>query len=96
LFAKDEKESLNLKKMAERTKKVIFSTLAEFLVDGEITIDEKAWPKKEDVITLIALIVGGINNIAIIWLIYNVRILSAAILVSTRLPQVSSIRLQYT
>jgi hypothetical protein len=29
--------------------------LAEFLVDGEITIDEKAWPKKEDVITLIAL-----------------------------------------
>jgi hypothetical protein len=96
LFAKDEKESLNLKKMAERTKKVIFSTLAEFLVDGEITIDEKAWPKKEDVITLIALIVGGINNIAIIWLIYNVRILSAAILMSTRLLQVSSIRLQYT
>jgi hypothetical protein len=41
LFAKDEKESLNLKKMAERTKKdqVIFSTLAESLVDGEITID---------------------------------------------------------
>ena len=45
--------------------------------------------------TLIALIVGGINNIAIIWLIYNVRILSAVILMSTRLPQVSSIRLQY-
>jgi hypothetical protein len=46
--------------------------------------------------TLIALIVGGINNIAIIWLIYKVRILSAAILMSTRLLQVSSIRLQYT
>jgi hypothetical protein len=46
LFAKDEKESLNLTKMAERTKKVIFSTLAESLIDGEITIDEKAWPKK--------------------------------------------------
>jgi hypothetical protein len=44
LFGKDEKESLNLKKMTERPKKVIFSTLAEFLVDGEITIDEKAWP----------------------------------------------------
>jgi hypothetical protein len=37
LFGKDEKESLNLKKMTERPKKVIFSTLAEFLVDGEIT-----------------------------------------------------------
>jgi hypothetical protein len=52
LLAKDEKESLNVKKMSERTEKVIFSTLAEFLVDGEITIDEKAWPKKEDVISL--------------------------------------------
>jgi hypothetical protein len=61
LFAKDEKESLNLKKMAERTKKdqVIFSTLAESLVDGEITIDEEGWPKKEDVMSLMALIVGG-------------------------------------
>jgi hypothetical protein len=95
LFAKDVKESLNLKKMAERTKKdqVIFSTLAESLADGEITIDEEGWPKKEDVMTLMA---GGINIIAIIWLIYKVRILSAAILVSTRLPQVSSLRLQYT
>ena len=98
LFAKDDKESLNLKKMAERTKKdqVIFSTLAESLVDGEITIDEEVWPKKEDVMSLIALTVGGINIIAIIWLIYKVRILSAAILMSTRLPQVSSLRLQYT
>jgi hypothetical protein len=95
LFAKDVKESLNLKKMAERTKKdqVIFSTLAESLADGEITIDEEGWPKKEDVMTLMA---GGINIIVIIWLIYKVRILSAAILVSTRLPQVSSLRLQYT
>jgi hypothetical protein len=61
LFAKDVKESLNLKKMAERTKKdqVIFSTLAESLVDGEITIDEEGWPKKEDVMSLMALIVGG-------------------------------------
>ena len=48
LFAKDEKESLNLKKMAERTKKdqVIFSTLSESLVDGEITIDEEGWPRR--------------------------------------------------
>ena len=42
------------------------------------------------------LMAGGINIIAIIWLIYKVRILRAAILVSTRLPQVSSLRLQYT
>ena len=96
LFAKDEKESLNLTKMAERTKKVIFSTLAESLIDGEITIDEKAWPKKEGVMTLIALIVGGINSIAIIWLVCKVRMLSAAIVMSSRLPQVSFLILQYT
>jgi hypothetical protein len=45
--------------------------LAESLVDGEITIDEEGWPKKEDVMSLMALIVGGINIIAIIWLIYS-------------------------
>ena len=64
-----EKASFNLKKMAERTKKdqVIFSTLAESLVDGEITVDEEGWPKKEDAMTLMALIVRGINIIAIIY-----------------------------
>jgi len=46
--------------------------------------------------TLMTLIVGGINIIAIIWLIYKVRILSAAIRMSTPLPQVSSLILQYT
>lgn len=57
-FTKVEKASLNLQKIAERTKKdqVIFSTLAESLLDGEITIDEKGRPQREDVMTFI---VGG-------------------------------------
>jgi hypothetical protein len=46
--------------------------------------------------TLMTLIVEGINIIAIMWLIYKVWILSAAILMSTRFPQVSSLILQYT
>lgn len=52
-FTKVEKASLNLQKIAERTKKdqVIFSTLAESLLDGEITIDEKGRPQREDVMT---------------------------------------------
>lgn len=45
--------------------------------------------------TLMTLIVEGIIIIAIIWLIYKVWILSAPILMSIPLPQVSSSRLQY-
>jgi hypothetical protein len=45
--------------------------------------------------TLMTLIVGGITIIAIMWLIYKVWILSAPILMSIPLPQVSSPRLQY-
>ena len=45
--------------------------------------------------TLMTLIIGEINIIAIMWLIYKVWILSAPILVSIPLPQVSSPRLQY-
>ena len=46
--------------------------------------------------TLMTLIVGGIHIIAFMWLIYKVRMLSAAILMSTPLPQVSSLTLQYS
>lgn len=48
LSAKDEKSSLNLKKMGETTIKVqvIISSLAESLVEGEITIDEEGRPKR--------------------------------------------------
>jgi hypothetical protein len=47
IFADDSKYSLNLRKMANRAKKdqVIFSNLAESLVEGEVEIDDDDWPK---------------------------------------------------
>ena len=85
------KSSLNLKKIGETTIKVqvIISTLAESLVEGEITIDEEGWPKRENAMTLKAVIVRAIHIVPIVWLIYKVRIISTAILMSTRLAQVS-------
>jgi hypothetical protein len=45
IFADDSKYSLNLRKMANRAKKdqVIFSNLAESLVEGEVEMDDDDW-----------------------------------------------------
>ena len=56
IFADDFKYSLNLRKMANRPKKdqVIFSNLAESLVEGEVEMDDDDWPKTNDITTTTA------------------------------------------
>ena len=77
IWADDTKYSLNLKKMTKRAKKdkVIFSNIAKFLIEGEVGINDDSWPKKQDIISITALILSSINIVAIIWIIYKVRIL---------------------
>ena len=75
--------------MTERTEKsqVLFSALVEYVVDGGIAIDTEGYHKKEGVMTLITDTVGRINIVAIIWFIFKVRNLTAAM--SIRFPQVT-------
>ena len=98
ILADDTKYSLNLKKMAKRAKKdkVIFANLAECLVEGEVDINDDSWPKKQDIISITALILSSINIVAITWIKYKVRILCAALLLSKEIPRVNGLNLQYT
>ena len=99
IFAEDDsKYSLNLRKMANRAKKdqVIFSNLAESLVEGEVEIDDDDWPKTNDILIILALSLTSLNLIAIIWLVYKVRVLGCAILLAKNLSTVHAFTLQYT
>ena len=98
IWADDTKYSLNLKKMTKRAKKdkVIFSNIAKSLIEGEVDINDDSWPKKQDIISITALILSSINIVAIIWIIYKVRILCAALLLSKEIPHVNGLQLQYT
>jgi hypothetical protein len=61
--ADDSKYSLSLRKMANRAKKdqVIFSNLAELLVEGEVEIDDDDWPKTNDILIIVALSLTSLN-----------------------------------
>jgi hypothetical protein len=98
IFADDFKYSLNLRKMAIRAKKdqVIFSNLAESLVEGEVEIDDDDWPKTSDILIILALSLTSLNLVAIIWLVYKVRVLGGAILLAKNLSTVHAFTLQYT
>lgn len=84
--------------MANRAKKglVIFSNLAESLVEGELKIDDDDWPKTNDILIILAISLNSLNLIAIIWLVYKVRVLGGAILLAKNLPTTQAFTLRYT
>jgi hypothetical protein len=84
--------------MTNRAKKdqVLFSNLAESLVQGEVEIDDDDWPKTNDILIILALSLTSLNLIAIIWLVYKVRVLGGAILLAKNLSTVHAFTLQYT
>ena len=98
IFADDSKYSLSLRKMANRAKKdqVLFSNLAESLVEEEVEIDDDDWPKTNDILIIVALSLTSLNLIAIIRLVYKVRVLGGAILLAKNLTTVHAFTLQYT
>jgi len=61
-----------------------------------VDINDDIWPKKQDIISITALILSSINIVAVIWIIYKVRILCAALLLSKEIPRVNCLNLQYT
>lgn len=98
IFADDNAYSLNLKKMAKRAKKdqVIFSNLAESLIEGEIDLPDDSGTFTKNILSIIALVMCSVNLMGVIWLIHKVKILGGAILIAKDLPKVNGFTLQYT
>ena len=82
IVASDQRSHLSLKKMAARVKQqnIIYSSLAESMLDGEIKIDDNYWSLTNNIISIIAITTTFVNAILIFWLFYKFRILAAAII----------------
>ena len=81
VLADDTKTHLNLRKMAAKAKndEIIFKSLSEPMLDGQITINSD-WPDFNAILIFIAggLAVGAL--VAIVWMFFKIRALSGAIL----------------
>jgi hypothetical protein len=81
IVASDQRSHSSLKKMAARVKQqnIIYSSLAESMLDGEIKIDDNYWSLTNNIISIIAITTTFVNAILIFWLFYKFRILAAMI-----------------
>jgi hypothetical protein len=63
----DQRSHLSLKKMAARVKQqnIIYSSLAESMLDGEIKIDDNYWSLTNNIISIIAITTTFVNAILI-------------------------------
>jgi len=57
---------------------VIYSSLAESMLDGEIKLDDNSWSLTNNFISIVAITTTIVNAILIFWLFYKFRILAAA------------------
>ena len=82
ILAADTKSHLSLSKMAETAKKdaVIFQTLEEPLLDGQISLDGD-WPSTDNILLYITTSATVILTAVLIWTIFKVRKLTAALLI---------------
>lgn len=81
ILADDFKNHLNLSKMVEVTKNddIVFQTLAEPMLDGQITI-QSSWPDFNGVLILIAISFTSASTFLLLWVFFTIRKLSAALL----------------
>ena len=82
VLADDTKAHLNLRKMADKAKndEIIFKSLSEPMLDGQIAINSE-WP---DFNAILIFISGGLAvcaSLALLWMFFKIRSLSAAILI---------------
>jgi hypothetical protein len=70
--------------------------IIQSLVEGEVEIDDDDWPKTNNILIILALSLTSLNLIAIIWLVYKVRVLGGAILLAKNLSTVHAFTLQYS
>lgn len=80
ILAADEKAHLSLRKMADATKRdqVVFETLTEPLLEGEINVKD-SWPHLSDILTILAMGVGSLALLGVAWLFVKLRSLAAAL-----------------
>ena len=66
IMADDKKSHLNLKKIAEVTRKdsVVFQSLSDSLLSGEISIDED-WPSQDDILLYVTMATSGLCLVAL-------------------------------
>lgn len=81
IFAKDENYHLSLNKLVQRVKNqnIIYSTLADSMVDGHTDLDFQQWPTTNDILSLVSIIITSINTVVLIWLFYKFKITATAI-----------------
>lgn len=82
IMADDKQSHLSLSRMAEAAKKdaKIFQSLAEPLLDGQISIQTQ-WPDLNAILVLITMSTTAISIMLLVWTFFKIRKLSAAILV---------------
>ncbi|XP_067654068.1 uncharacterized protein [Haliotis asinina] len=93
VLANDEKSHLSLKRVAESARKTetIFQSLAEPLLDGQITLPS-SWPDINAIIAITASVTSVLSIILFIWMFFKVRTLSAALLLVTRVAPAKAIQ----
>lgn len=83
IFAKDQKEHLNLKKMVKAVKQdsVIFQSLAEPLANGDLTVPTSIFDTF-NILTIVSLCLSICSFVGIVYIVYKFRALSAALLLT--------------
>ena len=81
IIAADAKEHLSLAKMAETAKqdKVIFLSIAEPLLDGQIDLSD-GWQLTNKVLLYTVSTISGISIALFVWTIFKIQKLSAGLL----------------
>ncbi|KAL3891541.1 hypothetical protein ACJMK2_003800 [Sinanodonta woodiana] len=97
-FATNKEIDLSLKKVAARAKnnQRIFSSLAESMLSGEISVDEDSWFDSKSIMTIVSLSMSILNTSAIVWLIWRFRTLATALSLIQATKAEPTVHFQYT
>lgn len=90
-IAQDQQLHFSLKRIAQATKKdkVIFKSLSESMLDGQISAIE-SWPDFNGIISLVALGLSIIMTVACVLLFNKVRALTTALILLQKSPSISA------
>lgn len=93
ILADDEKNHLNLTTMVEIAKNddIVFQTLAEPILDGQIAI-QSDWPDFNGILILVALSFAAATTILLFWLFFKVRKMAALLLILQQSHKVKALQ----
>ena len=92
ILADDNKAHLSLSKMAESAKKdaTIFQSLAESMLDGEVTI-ESNWPDLNAILILVTMGTTVLSSLLLFWTFFKLRKMATAITVLQQCQRIESL-----